>query len=1046
MKKEIFENPPMEYRGTPFWAWNDKMDKDTLKRQIITMKEMGMGGFFIHCRTGLRTPYLSDEFMEYVAFCKEQAKEMGMYCWLYDEDRYSSGYGGGYVTKDMKYRARYLLLSTKRLMDSGYENNRNAFEEAVSGGEKPRGYQLGGYRIQLEEGYLKEYQYNPMALEQNDCTCDWFLYLTVEEESGWCNNQTYVDTLNKEAIDRFIEITHERYKEVAGDEFGAVVPGIFTDEPNYGSFGCLKFAEDKEDITIPFTDDIVKDYRKVYGYDILEKLPELVWDISETEYSPVRYDYHNYLTDRFIECYIKNIADWAEDNHIKLTGHLFGEESLDSQTVRVGDVMRGLAYFQLPGMDILCDSREFTSAKQLQSVERQMGRDGAVSELYGVTNWDFSFRQHKMAGDWQAALGVTRRVHHLTWYSMRGEAKRDYPASIGYQSPWHQKYPLIENHFSRVNTALQSGKGKVRIGVIHPIESVYLLWGCMEHTFMKRKELEDTFQNITRWLLFGLLDFDFINEAMLENQAAETEIQDKLFHVGEMSYDVVLIPGCITLRENTISRLRCFQEAGGKVLFLGDMPDYVNGRPSLLCQDVYNNAKILPLVQTHVLRELEQYREIDIRLDDAQRPDNIIYQMREEGSSRWVFIAHAFEKHRITFGNMLEGKDIPYKEHITVYLSGRWNVTVYNTMDGSIEHIGTEFRDGRSIINLCLSIHDSLLLHLEEENRIGQPQQVPQPVACKRLIKNKKLNYPVNYSLSEPNVFLLDKAAYRLDDEVWKEEKDILKIDNEYRVLLGYPLKEESGAQPWTEAAEKKEHILELWFSVPSEIEADATLAAELDGDEIILWNGQDVENMACGWFIDEAIKKVRLPGLIEGNNELIIRFPYGKASNIESCYLLGDFGVEVSGKAKKVVPLPSKLSYGDICHQGLPFYGANMTYYCEMNNTTENDWHVLLKAPHFAGALLTVSLNGEERGDIAFAPYEIELLIPSKSNNSIAITVYGNRYNTLGQLHNSDRSYTWFASCSYRTSGTRWSDEYLLKASGLLVSPDVEIWEAIPL
>ncbi len=63
-----------------------------------------------------------------------------------------------------------------------------------------------------------------------------------------------------------------------------------------------------------------------------------------------------------------------------------------------------------------------------------------LSELYGVTDWSYDFRGHKLQGDWQAAMGVTVRVHHLTWVSMEGEAKRDYPASIGYQSPWYKEY------------------------------------------------------------------------------------------------------------------------------------------------------------------------------------------------------------------------------------------------------------------------------------------------------------------------------------------------------------------------------------------------------------------------------------------------------------------------------------------------------------------------------------------------------------------------------------------------------------------------------
>ena len=154
-----------------------------------------------------------------------------------------------------------------------------------------------------------------------------------------------------------------------------------------------------------------------------------------------------------------------------LTGHMMEEPTLKSQTAALGEAMRSYRSFQLPGIDMLCGSREFTTAKQAQSAVHQYGRPGMTSELYGVTGWDFDFRGHKLHGDWQAALGVTVRVQHLAWVSMKGEAKRDYPASINDQSPWWQDYAYIEDHFARLNTALTRGKPVVRVGVIHPVES-----------------------------------------------------------------------------------------------------------------------------------------------------------------------------------------------------------------------------------------------------------------------------------------------------------------------------------------------------------------------------------------------------------------------------------------------------------------------------------------------------------------------------------------------------------------------------------------------
>ena len=67
--EELFRNPANEYRGVPFWSWNCKLRKDLLEKEIIHMKEMGFGGYNMHPRVGLETPYLSDEFMDMVRFC-----------------------------------------------------------------------------------------------------------------------------------------------------------------------------------------------------------------------------------------------------------------------------------------------------------------------------------------------------------------------------------------------------------------------------------------------------------------------------------------------------------------------------------------------------------------------------------------------------------------------------------------------------------------------------------------------------------------------------------------------------------------------------------------------------------------------------------------------------------------------------------------------------------------------------------------------------------------------------------------------------------------
>ena len=216
-----------------------------------------------------------------------------------------------------------------------------------------------------------------------------------------------------------------------------------------------------------------------------------------------------------------------------------------------------------------------------------------LSELYGVTSWHYTFRDYKLQGDWQAALGVTVRVPHLTWMSMKGEAKRDYPACIGEQSPWWDQFHLVEDHFARLNTAMTRGKPVVKVAVVHPVESYWLLWGPKEQTAARRQQLE---------VLFGGIDFDFICESRFEQLCPAA---GNPLNVGEMAYDHVIVPGLRTMRSTTLERLEAFSRAGGDVLFLGDCPDHIDALPSRAAQALYRQSRHSSFESCEVLEKME---------------------------------------------------------------------------------------------------------------------------------------------------------------------------------------------------------------------------------------------------------------------------------------------------------------------------------------------------------------------------------------------------------------------------------------------------------
>ncbi|HOK56991.1 MAG TPA: glycosyl hydrolase, partial [bacterium] len=461
-----FKNPGSEYRGAPFWAWNGKLKPEELRRQIRIMKEMGLGGFFMHSRVGLDTPYLSKEWFECINACADEGKKQSMLAFLYDEDRWPSGAAGGLVTKDKKYRMRHLVM--------------RIFNEPKK--MKDIANVVGIFLAEFEGNIIKKYRRlkkdeKIKKLSENEK----ILVFTKEfaKESDWYNGYTYLDTMDPEAVKQFIKITHENYKKYCGKYFEKVIPGIFTDEPNYGNvyFHYEGASSDEGNIAIPWTDKLAKTFKERYGYDILDHLPEIYFEIEGQKISKVRHNYFDCITYLFVNSFAKQIGNWCEKNKLLFTGHILEEDTLLRQAHVVGNCLRFYEYMQAPGMDLLTEHwRIFNTAKQVSSVARQFGRKWRLTETYGCTGWDFSFEGHKALGDWQVALGINLRCQHLSWYTMLGEAKRDYPASIFYQSPWWNVYKYVEDYFARIHLVMTQGEEIRDLLVIHPIESMWTVY------------------------------------------------------------------------------------------------------------------------------------------------------------------------------------------------------------------------------------------------------------------------------------------------------------------------------------------------------------------------------------------------------------------------------------------------------------------------------------------------------------------------------------------------------------------------------------------
>lgn len=1027
LSAELFQNPTSEYRGTPFWAWNCKMDSALLHEQIDCLKEMGFGGFHMHSRSGMAMPYLQKDFMDLVKSCTQKAKDKGMFSYLYDEDRWPSGSAGGLVTRDHKYRQKYLIFTKEK-------QEHLPLEESM---EQSKFYLLGTYDILLNEnGELSDYR--RIGEDAPARGNKWYAYMRTSGNQAWFNNQAYIDTMDKEAMDQFIRITYEAYYKAVGEEFGKTVPSIFTDEPQFAFKQALGFADSDQTIIFPWTLTLPQTFCKAYGYDLMERLPELFWNLPDNAPSTARYHYHNHLCDRFTQSFADNCGDWCEAHGLALTGHMMCEQSLFWQTGAIGEAMRSYRAFHIPGIDMLCNCIELSTAKQCQSAVHQYGREAMLSELYGVTNWDFDFRDHKFQGDWQAALGVTVRVPHLSWVSMAGEAKRDYPASINYQAPWYREYSYIEDHFARVNTAMTRGVPQVKVGVIHPIESYWLQFGPKENTLDIRNQMQEKFENVLHWLLFGTIDFDYISESLLPDQFRES---DHGLQVGVMNYEVVIVPDCLTLRQSTLEVLEKFRAKGGKVIFMGNCPLYIDAVPSSAAETLYRESIRIPFDRISLMQALKEQRQITIKTDQGFPTVHLIHQLRKDGQNLWLFIAAAKKPDTLVplqsrSQSPLRIKETTAPEDIFIELKGLFVPTLYNTLDGTIADLPYHHKAGKTIIPYSLYQSDSILLKLTPCQEAISATNRPLPE--KKLLQTIRLMSKVPYERTEDNVLLLDRAEYALNEEYYHQEEEILILDNLCRKKMGWQLRQDAFPQPWVIEDLPVTDYLRLRFTFHSEIEVSGCKLAVEDAEQLeISLNGEEVPNTVIGYYVDHSIKTVALPTLHAGENILTLKIPFGRRTNTEWCYILGDFNVRTEGLLSTIVAPTNTMGFSDITRQGLPFYGGNLIYKAEVETP---DCMAKIHASHYRGALQKLRIDGKDLRQLTFAPYTAEVAL-SQGKHTLEFIVYGNRVNTFGGLHNVSQP-LWVGPDFWRSTGDQWCYEYQLKETGLLSGPFLELYE----
>lgn len=511
-----------KYKPVPFWSWNDELDEKELCDQIQWMYDQGIGGFFMHARGGLTTPYLGEKWFKCIEACLKKAKELNMEGYAYDENGWPSGFAGGILLDDELNRDMYLSHSMGE-----YDPNAAASFEV---GEKEI------KRVTSGDNVLNVYTHISTST---------------------------ADVCNKDVVRKFINLTHEQYKK--HDIYGNL-RGFFTDEPQYYRWGTS------------FTRVLPDYFKKKYGEDIFDRIGLLF--VKKEGYEDYRYKYFKSLQELMLNAYAKQIYEWCDQNGYKFTGHYVEEQGIGKQILCCGGVMPFYEYEHIPGIDHLGrPSHDNISARQLGSVMAQLDKRQGLCEMFACAGWDATPLELKKIAEYYMVNGVNVLCHHLLPYKEHGQRKRDYPEHYSNINPWVEvAFKDFNDHFSNIAELLANSKEVAFVGVFMPIRSGYftynrdMTWdedyGCLDIT--------NNLLDISNQLSKNGVMFHYLDETVM---AKHGSVEGATLKVGQCSYKYIVIPeGTLTMDKSTMELFKQYASNGGKFLVVKDVPQYLEGQ------------------------------------------------------------------------------------------------------------------------------------------------------------------------------------------------------------------------------------------------------------------------------------------------------------------------------------------------------------------------------------------------------------------------------------------------------------------------------------
>ncbi|MFW6271260.1 MAG: hypothetical protein ACOC4G_14470, partial [Bacillota bacterium] len=509
----------------------------------------------------------------------------------------------------------------------------------------------------------------------------------------------------------------------------------------------------------------------------------------------------------------------------------------------------------------------------------------------------------------------------------------------------------------------------------------------------KLKRIEKSVKKICKYLSRHQYQYDLGDDIIIDRHG---KIENSSLVVGNMNYDIVIVPEITVMRSSMFDLLKKFAHRGGIIILAGKAPYLLEGKESKRLKEFFQREFIInasnSLDDIGKLLMKNNSTRVELTEKSGKCPSDVYCHLRETEEKEIVFLC-----------NLDKNK----KYQLTFKIDNNYQVECWDQFTGERNQVKLLKGDNNYSFAFSLPPANSRLFIINKASQGTVKEKTEKGNEIVNKADEKIYIKPEDWQVirEDYNAVTLNKCQVKYNkNDQWCAPTNVVEMDDRLKEELGLEKGNIFSTQPWLynteELSETYSVQVKYDFYVEEELKGEIYIAAE-SPEIFTLYVNEKKVVPSEKYYKDRAFKLFDIKEEItEGSNEVILKTDeYGVTVNLESIYVVGEFKVfNNENDDFRMMPEKNFPTVGDWTETGYPFYSGKMTYKTNFYLNRDNYSKILLKFNKLWGCVFEVRINNTKAAVLGWEPFIIDVKEHIKQgDNNLELVVINSLQNLLG-------------------------------------------------